>query len=84
MNPLEAAGSAAVHVTSEVVTGTREVTVFTTRPDTIFGATYLVLAPEHPLLDDITSPDQRDAVAAYRAQAARQDLVTRKTNKEKT
>jgi leucyl-tRNA synthetase len=84
MHPLEAAGSAAVHVTSEVVTGTREVTVFTTRPDTIFGATYLVLAPEHPLLDDITSPDQRDAVVAYRAQAARQDLVTRKTNKEKT
>ena len=84
MNPLEAAGSAAVHVTSEVVTGTREVTVFTTRPDTIFGATYLVLAPEHPLLDDITSPDQRDAVVAYRAQAARQDLVTRKTNREKT
>ena len=83
VNPLEGAGSAAVHETSETM-ASHGITVFTTRPDTIFGATYLVLSPEHPLLDDITSPDQRDAVVAYRAQAARQDLVTRKTNREKT
>ena len=84
LNPLEAAGSAAVHVTSEIATGVRDITVFTTRPDTIFGATYLVLAPEHPLLDDIVAGEQKPAVAAYRQQAARQDLVTRKTSKDKT
>ena len=84
LNPLEDAGSAAVHVTSEVATGACEVRVFTTRPDTIFGATYLVLAPEHPLLGTITSADQRDAVNAYRDRAGKQDLISRKTNREKT
>jgi leucyl-tRNA synthetase len=59
--------------------------VFTTRPDTIFGATYMVLAPEHPLVDRVTTPERRDAVDAYRRQAASQDLVTRKkTDKTKT
>ena len=84
LNPLEDAGSAAVHVTSEVATGIREVIVFTTRPDTIFGATYLVLAPEHPLLDNITGSDQQYEVAEYRARSSRQDLISRKTSKEKT
>ena len=46
------------------------ITVFTTRPDTLYGATYMVLAPEHALVDKITTPEQRDAVAAYRAQTA--------------
>jgi leucyl-tRNA synthetase len=45
--------------------------VFTTRPDTLFGATYMVLAPEHPLVEKVATPAQRDAVAAYVAQAAR-------------
>src|SRR5215468_2732015 len=45
--------------------------VFTTRPDTLFGATYMVLAPEHPLVDRITTPGQRQAVKAYQAEAAR-------------
>ena len=59
--------------------------VFTTRPDTVFGATYMVLAPEHPLVEPLTSPEQREAVEAYRRQAAAQDLVTRKkTDKTKT
>ncbi|MDX1408698.1 MAG: class I tRNA ligase family protein, partial [Saprospiraceae bacterium] len=44
--------------------------VFTTRPDTIFGATFMVLAPEHPLVADITTPDQRLDVTAYQEQAA--------------
>jgi len=44
--------------------------VFTTRPDTIFGATYMVIAPEHPLVDALTLPAQREAVDAYRKQAA--------------
>ncbi|MGH0037312.1 MAG: leucine--tRNA ligase [Myxococcota bacterium] len=45
--------------------------VFTTRPDTLFGSTYMVLAPEHPLVEAITSEGQREAVAAYVADAAR-------------
>jgi leucyl-tRNA synthetase len=84
LNPLEDAGSAAVHVTAEIGSGTHEIKVFTTRPDTIFGATYVVVAPEHPLLDAITSYEQRAAVAEYRTVAARQDLIARKTNKEKS
>ncbi len=46
------------------------ITVFTTRPDTLYGATYMVLAPEHPLVDPITTAEQKDAIAAYRTQAA--------------
>ena len=61
-----------------------EIEVFTTRPDTIFGATYLVLAPEHPLVDEITAPMQASLVSEYRAKAAKQGLVARKTSKEKT
>jgi leucyl-tRNA synthetase len=84
LNPLEDAGSAAVHVTAELDTGSHEIRVFTTRPDTIFGATYVVVAPEHPLLDALTSFEQHAEVTAYRARASRQDLIARKTNKEKT
>ncbi|HEX6316018.1 MAG TPA: leucine--tRNA ligase [Gemmatimonadaceae bacterium] len=61
-----------------------EVVVFTTRPDTIFGATYMVLAPEHPLVERITTPDRRETVEAYRDDTARQDIVARKINKDKT
>lgn len=61
------------------------VTVFTTRPDTVFGATYMVLAPEHPLVARITTPAQQAAVEEYRAMVAATDLVNRKkTDKEKT
>ncbi|MEJ2371341.1 MAG: class I tRNA ligase family protein [Gemmatimonadales bacterium] len=59
--------------------------VFTTRADTVFGATFLVLSPEHPLVDEATTPDRREAVDAYRAATAAQDLTERrKTEKEKT
>jgi leucyl-tRNA synthetase len=59
--------------------------VFTTRPDTLFGATFMVLAPEHPLVDVLTSDAQRETVEAYRAAAAASDLVSRqKTDKTKT
>jgi leucyl-tRNA synthetase len=51
--------------------------VFTTRPDTLFGATYMVLAPEHPLVDRLTTPEQREAVAAYREQASRKSDLDR-------
>jgi leucyl-tRNA synthetase len=59
--------------------------VFTTRPDTLFGATYMVLAPEHALVEDITTPEQRSAVEAYRAEAARKsDLERTELAKKKT
>ncbi|MCY4563255.1 MAG: class I tRNA ligase family protein, partial [Gammaproteobacteria bacterium] len=59
--------------------------VFTTRPDTLFGATYMVLAPEHPLVDAVTAPAQRQAVEAYQAEVAGRDLIERqKVDKEKT
>jgi leucyl-tRNA synthetase len=58
--------------------------VFTTRPDTIFGATYMVLAPEHPLVSRLTTDDSRLEVEAYRERTKRQDIVSRKVTKEKT
>ncbi|WP_141979868.1 leucine--tRNA ligase [Saccharothrix saharensis] len=61
-----------------------DVEVFTTRPDTLFGATYMVLAPEHPLVDVIASAERADAIAAYRAEVARKSELDRQENKEKT
>ncbi|TDJ39230.1 MAG: leucine--tRNA ligase [Gammaproteobacteria bacterium] len=59
--------------------------VFTTRPDTLFGATYMVLAPEHDLVDVLTTDEQRVAVDAYRAEVASRDLIERqKIDKDKT
>jgi leucyl-tRNA synthetase len=80
------AGSATVSVglSGEITATPVEIRVFTTRPDTLFGATYLVLAPEHPLVEQITSDEQRTAVAAYVQRSSKQDLVARKTSKEKT
>ena len=51
--------------------------VFTTRPDTLFGATYMVVAPEHPLVESLTVAEQRDAVNAYREAAARKSDLDR-------
>ncbi|MEO8226002.1 MAG: leucine--tRNA ligase [Gemmatimonadota bacterium] len=63
----------------------RTIRVFTTRPDTIHGATFMVLAPEHPLVGDLTSVAQREAVDAYRTAAASHDLISRKIgDREKT
>ena len=59
--------------------------VFTTRPDTVFGATYLVLAPEHEGVDSLTTENQRNAVARYLSHVAQQDIVERQlVDREKT
>ncbi|HXD87438.1 MAG TPA: leucine--tRNA ligase [Urbifossiella sp.] len=60
-----------------VATGGLEVNVFTTRPDTLFGATYMVLSPEHALVDSITTPEHRDAVRTYQEAAARKSEFER-------
>ncbi|MDY7027417.1 MAG: leucine--tRNA ligase [Spirochaetota bacterium] len=62
-----------------------EFEVFTTRPDTLFGATYMVLAPEHPLVEKITTPEQHDEVKAYLEEAQKKsDLERTDLAKEKT
>lgn len=61
-----------------------KITVFTTRPDTIFGATFLALAPEHPLVSELVNDDTREKVEAYCAEALRKSEIERQENKEKT
>jgi leucyl-tRNA synthetase len=63
----------------------REVRVFTTRPDTVYGVTFFVLAPEHRLVEKITTPEQRDAVRAYVDAARKESEIERlSTDREKT
>ncbi len=68
------------------VDGTNEkFTVFTTRCDTLFGATYCVLAPEHKLVDKITTPEQKSEISDYKqACASKSELERTELNKEKT
>ncbi|MCL6548089.1 MAG: leucine--tRNA ligase, partial [Alicyclobacillus sp.] len=62
-----------------------QIEVFTTRPDTLYGATYMVLAPEHPLVDQITTPDQRPAVEAYVQETLKKSAIARQiVDKTKT
>src|SRR5436309_533169 len=56
----------------------RKINVFTTRPDTVFGATYLVIAPEHPFVDELTAVEQRSAVKAYQREVQSKDVVSRR------
>jgi leucyl-tRNA synthetase len=61
------------------------ISVYTTRIDTVYGITWVVLAPEHPLVDALTTPENREAVQAYKEQARRQSEIERlATDKEKT
>ena len=63
----------------------QSIRVFTTRPDTVFGATWVVLAPEHPLVEALIAAEQRNDVVTYRRQTAEMDIVSRKVgDKEKT
>ncbi len=61
-----------------------KITVFTTRPDTLFGATFLVLAPEHELVEHVITPEQKQSVDAYVKAAALKSEVERQANKDKT
>ena len=58
--------------------------IYTTRPDTLFGATYMVIAPEHPFVERLTTPEQKAAVEAYCARAAARSDRDRQEDKEKT
>ncbi len=62
----------------------KKLRVFTTRPDTLFGATYMVLSPEHPWVAELTTADQRGAVEAYLKEAAGKSDRDRQIAKEKT
>lgn len=62
-----------------------DLVVFTTRPDTLWGATFMVLSPEHPLVDRITKPEYQAEMAAYKLEASRQSEIERmSTDKDKT
>ncbi len=77
--------SVGANVDFELEKGSHKLTVYTTRPDTLFGATYMVLAPEHPLVQQITTEEQRQTVEAYIHRASlKSDLERTELNKEKT
>src|SRR5438128_1663607 len=61
-----------------------ELPVFTTRPDTLFGATFLSIAPEHAAIDALTSVEQSDSVREYRRQASLKSELDRQATDEKT
>ena len=61
------------------------ITVFTTRPDTLFGTSFMVLSPEHPYVDELADPSKADEIAAYREQAAgKKDFELQDDTREKT
>ena len=77
--------SVGAHVTFKVNGTDESFVVFTTRADTLFGATYCVLSPEHKLVEKITSKEQKEAVDAYvKAAAAKSELERTELNKDKT
>ncbi len=68
----------------EIIGGAPKITVFTTRPDTIKGATFLVVAPEYPALETLVTDDTRATVLEYKAAALKKSEIERQENKEKT
>jgi len=76
--------SEGAEVRFDVVGHDEIIEVFTTRPDTLFGATFMVLAPEHPLVEKVTTNERRRDVAAYVEQAKNKSERDRQANKEKT
>ncbi|MCX6897287.1 MAG: leucine--tRNA ligase [Verrucomicrobia bacterium] len=77
--------SEGAEVVFQISNSESQITVFTTRPDTLFGATYMVLAPEHPLVEKVTTDAQRAAVNAYREAASKKSELDRTDlAKEKT
>ncbi len=77
--------SEGAEITFDIANSDKAVTVFTTRPDTLFGATYMVLAPEHAYVDEITSPEHKEAVQAYKKEiSTKSDLERTELAKEKT
>ncbi len=77
--------SIGAHINFKVLDSNLSFTVFTTRCDTLFGSTYCVLAPEHEIVDKITTPSQKEAVEAYKKLAASKSEIDRTgDNKEKT
>jgi len=77
---------AEVHFPVTHLDGTDDhITVFTTRPDTLFGASFMVLSPEHPFVDTLTVPDRAEVVAEYRrVAAAKKDIERQDETREKT
>ena len=77
--------SEGAEVDFSIADSSQKITVYTTRPDTLFGATYLVLAPEHPLLSSLTTPENRATVEAYRQESSsKSDLERTELAKKKT
>ena len=76
--------SRGAEVDFEVIDTKKLITVFTTRPDTLFGATFLVLAPEHPMIGELTTEEKKQEVESYIKNALKKSDIERQENKEKT
>ena len=76
--------STGAEVEFEILNHPENIKVFTTRPDTLFGVTFLVLAPEHPLVSKITTPEVKSQVDKYVSDAIKKSEIERQENKEKT
>ncbi len=77
--------SEGAEVVFKTETGGHDMPIFTTRPDTLWGATFMVMAPEHPLVDEVTTPAQKAVVETYRSHASRlSDIDREAADREKT